>query len=165
MNQHDYAITIRHGVFEGEACFEARVRELPNLAEYADTFEEAYALAIDAIETTSMVLAEQGRPMPQPLNVPEDFSGRVTLRIPKTLHRALTQAADDEGVSLNQHMVNVLMYFSGYGVGMKEAPASRTWAVPAASVPTSAKSRPRQHLRLVSSNEINQGNAYGHKAG
>ena len=161
MNPHDYTITIRHGVFEGEACFEARVRELPDLAEYADTFEEAYALAIDAIETTSVVLAEKGKPMPPPLDAPDDFSGRVTLRIPKTLHRALAQAADDEGVSLNQHMVNVLTYFSGYGAGAKGALESRIWAVPAAP----DKPNRTKHLRLVASNQLNQGQNYGRQAG
>ncbi|MGF1643242.1 MAG: toxin-antitoxin system HicB family antitoxin [Thiotrichales bacterium] len=161
MNPHDYSITIRHGVFEGEVCFEARVRELPDLAEYADTFEEAYALAIDAIETTAAVLAEKGKPMPLPIDVPDEFSGRVTLRIPKTLHRELARAADDEGVSLNQHMVNVLTYFSGFGAGVKGTLESRTWA---ASTAPDKPSRPK-HLRLVASSQLNQGQDYGRQAG
>ncbi len=56
---HAYTITVRQGEYEGEPCFEARVRELPDLAEYGDTAEEAYALAIDAIETTAAALAEK----------------------------------------------------------------------------------------------------------
>ncbi|MFA5633320.1 MAG: hypothetical protein WC997_17605 [Porticoccaceae bacterium] len=38
---------------------------MPDLAEYGDTAEEAYALAIDAIETTAAALAEKGKPMPR----------------------------------------------------------------------------------------------------
>jgi predicted HicB family RNase H-like nuclease len=33
------------------------------------------------------------------------------------LHRALAKAADSEGVSLNQHLTNVLNYYSGYAQG------------------------------------------------
>lgn len=117
---HAYHITVRRGEFEGEVCFEARVRELPDLVEYGDTFDEAYALAIDAVETTAAVLAEKGRPMPPPQEVADDFSGRVTLRLPKSLHRALNQAAEEEGVSLNHYLVTVLSYYSGFAAGARD---------------------------------------------
>ena len=51
-NTQDYGITIRRVIEEGEECFEARVRELPDVVEYADSHEEAYELAVDTIETT-----------------------------------------------------------------------------------------------------------------
>lgn len=35
----------------------------------------------------------------------EDYSGRLVLRIPRSLHRSLKQAAAVEGVSLNQYML------------------------------------------------------------
>lgn len=113
MIPYDYGITVRRVTEEGEALFEARVRELPDVAEYADTFEEAYQLAIDTIETTAEALAEQGRPMPSPQPPADDFSGRITLRVPRTLHRALSLMAEDEGISLNQHIVAVLSYYVG----------------------------------------------------
>lgn len=109
-----YAITIRHGAFEGEMLFEARTREFPDLVSYGETSDEAYDLMVDAIETTGEVFAESGRSLPPPLDIPQAFSGRVTLRLPKSLHRALSEVADEEGVSLNQHLVNVLSWFSGY---------------------------------------------------
>lgn len=114
-----YNIVIRKGEFEGEICFEARVTEFPDIAEYADSYEEAYALAIDTIEVSAIALAEQGKPMPAPYIPADDFSGRVTLRIPKTLHRSLAQTADAEDVSLNQHLVNILSYYSGYANAME----------------------------------------------
>ena len=113
MNAQDYGITIRRVIEEGEACFEARVRELPDVVEYADSHEEAYELAIDTIETTEEALKENGRAMPQPLAPADDFSGRITLRVPRTLHRALVSLAEDEGVSLNQQIVAVLSYYVG----------------------------------------------------
>ena len=65
MNAQDYGITIRRVIEEGEACFEARVRELPDVVEYADSHEEVYELAIDTIETTEATLTENRRTMPQ----------------------------------------------------------------------------------------------------
>lgn len=34
----------------------------------------------------------------------EDYSGKIMLRIPRSLHKALKQAAAIEGVSLNQYI-------------------------------------------------------------
>jgi predicted HicB family RNase H-like nuclease len=110
----EYTITVRKGHFDGEECFEARITELPDVAEYADTFEEAYALAIDTIEVTAELFAELGKPMPPPIIPANDYSGRVTLRLSKSLHRMLAQTADNEGVSLNQHLTNILNYYAGY---------------------------------------------------
>ena len=35
----------------------------------------------------------------------ENYSGRLVLRIPRSLHKELKEAADMEGVSLNQYML------------------------------------------------------------
>lgn len=35
----------------------------------------------------------------------EEYSGRLVLRIPRSLHRELKKAAEIEGVSLNQYML------------------------------------------------------------
>ncbi len=112
-----YNITVRRGEFEDEILYEARVRELPDLVEYGETFDEAYQLALDAIETTAGVFEEKGLPMPAAMIPGEGYSGRVTLRLAKSLHRALAGAADSEGVSLNQHLVNILSYYSGFMAG------------------------------------------------
>lgn len=59
MDSTKYDITVRKGIFSDEECYEACVRELPDVAEYADSFEEAYALAIDTIVTTAEIFAEK----------------------------------------------------------------------------------------------------------
>jgi predicted HicB family RNase H-like nuclease len=41
------------------------------------------------------------------------YSGAISLRVPKTLHRFLVEEADDEGVSLNQLLltkISVLLH-------------------------------------------------------
>lgn len=111
-----YTISVRYGEFEGEYCYEARIKELPTIAEYADSSAEAYALAIDSIETTAELYAEFGRSMPVPsVDKVEDYSGRVTLRMPKSLHYSLAVQAERDDVSLNQLIVSVLSAFHGFG--------------------------------------------------
>ena len=113
MNPGNYNISIRRVLVDDEELFEARIRELPDATEYADTMEEAYELALDTIETTAEIFAEQGRPFPEPASIVEDYSGRVTLRVPKSLHRRLALAAEDEAISLNQYLVSLLAFHVG----------------------------------------------------
>ena len=109
-----YTITVRKGIFDDEECFEARITEFPDIYEYGNSFDEAYNLAIDSVETSAVLLQAQGKSIPAPIIPADNYSGRVTLRLPKSLHRALVNAADNEGISLNQHLTNVLNYYTGY---------------------------------------------------
>ncbi len=121
INPEKYNITVRLGVFDGDACYEARVRELPDIVEYADSAQEAYLLALDAVSTTFQIMADHGRAVPQPIDTESDYSGRVTLRLPRTLHRGLANRAEDEKVSLNQLLVGVLAAFRGFDAAMAES--------------------------------------------
>lgn len=152
IDPYAYNITVRRAKVEGEVCFEARVKELPDLIEYADTVEEAYALAVDGIETTAEIMAEKKRAMPAAAIPADDFSGRVTLRLPRSLHRALVEASDDEGVSLNQHLVNILGYYSGFAAG-RQADATR-WKTIFQPLKQTHASKPI--LRIVSSSDLKQ---------
>lgn len=87
-----YTVEIRHD----EDGWLAKVLELPGCMTWADAFEELGAMIEDAME--------HGDPIPEPRDT-EEFSGKVVLRMPKSLHRDLARKAKDEGVSLNQIMV------------------------------------------------------------
>jgi predicted RNase H-like HicB family nuclease len=50
---------------------------------------------------------ERGQAIPPP-TYPEEYSGKFNLRLPRSLHRALAEAAERENVSLNQYAVAVL---------------------------------------------------------
>ncbi len=39
------------------------------------------------------------------LRATQDYSGKISIRVPKTLHRDLTRAAKQEGISLNQFIL------------------------------------------------------------
>jgi len=152
IDPHAYTISVRRGTFDGEVLFEARVKELPDVAEYGESFDEAYDLAIDTIETAAAAYAEQGRAFPPPQEPADDFSGRVTLRIPRSLHRALAAAAEDEGVSLNAHLVNVLTYFSGFATGANP-PSPGKWRDMWAPSQQRAHGA-RSHLRVIRSTPL-----------
>ena len=74
-NPYAYNITVRECEFKGEPMFEARVKELPDVREYAESAQEAYALAIDTIETAAAMFAETGRPFPLPTRPQDQYSG------------------------------------------------------------------------------------------
>jgi len=145
VTSYAYSISVRRDTFDGVELFEARVKELPDVVEYGETQAEAYDLAIDTIETAAVAYKEQGRAFPEAQVPADDYSGRVTLRLPRTLHRALAEAAEEERVSLNQHLVNVLCYYSGFA-----AAAPTTAEAPWKTVPRGRASSPRRpHLTLV----------------
>jgi predicted HicB family RNase H-like nuclease len=103
-----YAITVRRVSIEGEEFWRATVRELPDVAEFAETREEAIDLALDSIETLKQAAKEEGKEFPEPLEEEEEYSGRVTLRLPKSLHREIAMQAQLEDVSLNTYIVTAL---------------------------------------------------------
>lgn len=72
IDAHSYSIAVRKTVIDGEAFFEATVRELPDLTEYGESYQEAYDLAIDAIETVAEMYASAGRVFPSPGVCPID---------------------------------------------------------------------------------------------
>lgn len=107
---HRYTITIKLVSIEEGEYFEAVVAELPDLVEYGETYDQAYSLAVDSIATLNESALEQGRAFPEPMpsQALEDFSGRVTLRMSKSLHASASKLADREGVSLNSWIVEAV---------------------------------------------------------
>ena len=64
------------------------------------TQEEAAPLAqAEAMDDGSTVSLEEFK------RELEDYSGKLVLRIPRSLHKSLKEAAKVEGVSLNQYMI------------------------------------------------------------
>ena len=128
IDPHEYNVTVRKIVHDGEILFEARVKELPDVCECGETMTEAYDLAVDTIGTAAEMYAEARHPFPPPSVPQDDYIGRVTLRLPKTLHRTLALGAVDEGASLNQHLVNILSHHAGVQMALntRNAETERT---------------------------------------
>ena len=83
------------------------VPDLPGCMSAGETEAEALAMIHEAMELWIMSALEDGETVPEPTSVPE-YSGKVLVRMPKSLHRRLIERAEDEGVSANQLAVAIL---------------------------------------------------------
>lgn len=111
MNQpEEYGICIRLTRQDGADLYEGRVKELPDLKVYCETYSEAYEEIVDAIGAAQQLFSEERRQFPAAEPIEEDFSGRVTLRMSKSLHRCVHLRASDDGVSLNQWVVEAIAW-------------------------------------------------------
>lgn len=122
-----FGIMIRRKNVEGHWYFSGSVAELPDVEVFEDSNEAAYEEVLNVITSLKLVADEQHRPFPKPQSLTDDYSGRVTLRIPKSLHKRSAEVANWEGVSLNQLFVTWI----AEGVGQKSvwhtaAPPSTT---------------------------------------
>jgi predicted HicB family RNase H-like nuclease len=104
----EYGISVRLVRADGEETYEARVAELPDVVAFGDTYGEAYEMALESVEGLQAQFAEMGRGFPAPEVVETDFSGRVTLRMSRSMHAAVHRRASMDGVSLNQWIVEAV---------------------------------------------------------
>ena len=77
------------------------IPDLKGCVTQAETKTEIIELLDDAKKVWIEAALEDGLVIPEP-EQSEDFSGRFSLRLPKSLHRNLALSAKEEGVSLNQ---------------------------------------------------------------
>jgi predicted HicB family RNase H-like nuclease len=115
---HRYTITVKLITIDGEDLYEASVAELPDVFDYGETYEEAYLQAIGTLQGLYETASESGKQFPEPLLPASstDFSGRVTLRMAKSLHAAVSRLAERDGVSLNSWIVESVALRVGGGV-------------------------------------------------
>ena len=85
----------------------AEVPELPGCMTDGDTEAEALANLPEAMAGWLSVALLDGLPIPEPQPEPE-HSGRLLLRMPRSLHDRLADRAETEGVSLNLLAVALL---------------------------------------------------------
>ena len=77
-----------------------------------NTAKEAVDAALTNLEVYLQYLKEKDEDIPQPSEI-SDCSGRIALRLPKSMHRRLVMKADEECVSLNQLLVSYLAEMLG----------------------------------------------------
>lgn len=81
--------------------------DLPGCMTQIERLSDIAAMAEDARVGWIEAAFEEGVEIPMP-SFPETYSGRFNVRLPKSLHRRLVESAARDGVSLNQHVVNLL---------------------------------------------------------
>lgn len=105
----------------------AETPELKGCLADGDNPDEALNSLKDVLETWLEVAREEGQEIPQPrIYINSEYSGKFTLRIPKTLHRQLAKEADREGVSLNQLILALIAYNWGTKTSNEDANESLT---------------------------------------
>lgn len=84
--------------------FAASVPELPGCFAEGATREEALDNLQEALDSWLSAALESGIEIPSPKGEadPEEYSGRFSVRLPRSLHRRLAMRAEAEGCSLNQ---------------------------------------------------------------
>ena len=110
IDPYSYSITVCRVKVGDEQLFKGTVAELPDVATFEETPEAAYLLAIETIESLYESSLEDGRSFPNARSQAEplEYSGRLTLRMPRWLHALLGGQANTEGISLNQYLISIL---------------------------------------------------------
>lgn len=81
--------------------------DLPGCLTQVDGIDEIGPMAEDARRAWIKTAFDHGMEIPLP-SYPEEYSGKFNVRIPRSLHRELVQAAEREGISLNQYVTMLL---------------------------------------------------------
>lgn len=81
--------------------------DLPGCLTCGETIESAVENARDAKRVWLEAALEEGVSIPMPDSL-EDYSGQFKLRLPRSLHRALAEHSQREGISMNQYCVHLL---------------------------------------------------------
>lgn len=92
----------------------AEIKELPGCTADGDTPEEAIESVEESKRLWISTALKYGRRIPLPeTDREEEYSGRLTLRMPKTLHRKVAELAREEGISLNQLLLAAIAFETG----------------------------------------------------
>ncbi len=92
---------------EEDGGYIALAPDLPGCSAFGVTQDEALTELREAAKAWIAAQSAAGNPIPAPseLPVPAESSGRILLRMPKSLHAKLVADAKAEGVSLNQYIL------------------------------------------------------------
>ena len=92
--------------------FIAVASDLPGCSAFGETQHEALTELQSAIAAWIEAARAAGNPIPEPSQPAADsiYSGKILVRMPKSLHAELAQGAKREAVSLNQHIVFLLTW-------------------------------------------------------
>ena len=90
-----------------EGGFVGSYPDLPGCLTCGETIESAVENARDAKKAWLEAALEEGVSIPEPDSL-EDYSGQFKLRLPRSLHRALAEHSQREGISMNQYCVYLL---------------------------------------------------------
>ncbi len=95
-----------------EGGYVAWIKELPGCLTYGETLEEVLKMLDEAKELYIETAIKRGKKLPEPM-AERNFSGRLLLRLPPSLHKKLVELAQEEGISLNSFILKLISYAMG----------------------------------------------------
>lgn len=95
------------GWSEREEVYLGKVAEFPTLLSRGESLETALINIQKMVKVQLKELKDSDETIPEPLGM-RTFSGKINLRMARSMHRALTIEAAKENVSLNQFITNIL---------------------------------------------------------
>jgi predicted HicB family RNase H-like nuclease len=99
--------TYREEWSEEDDAYIARCLEFPSLATHGPSPELALTELRAVVASVVEDLSRSDESIPEPLGS-RAYSGKLVLRLPKTVHRDAAIRAAEEGVSLNQFLLSRL---------------------------------------------------------
>lgn len=90
---------------EQDGTFRAEIMEFPGCIAIGNSAAEALATLEEVAESWLLSELGRGRAIPKPMENIE-YSGKLVLRLPKSLHKKAAQAAERDRISLNQFIVS-----------------------------------------------------------
>jgi predicted RNase H-like HicB family nuclease len=90
--------------------------DLPGCISQVDTLDDVGPVAEEIRSLWIETEYERGADIPPP-SYPPVYSGKFNLRLPRSLHRRLAEAAERDGVSLNEYVVSILSAGIAAGTG------------------------------------------------
>ena len=93
-----------------EGGFTAWYPDLPGCLSCGETMADAVMNALEAKDVWLAAALEDGVEIADPTTEPDlsEYSGQFKLRLPKSLHKSLSEQAKKEGTSMNQYCIYLL---------------------------------------------------------
>jgi predicted RNase H-like HicB family nuclease len=117
-----YAVELNE---EDDGSWTAIVPDLPGAVAAGAEWADAVAQVGDAIDAWVAAAEASGAGVPPPPPSAGQFSGRFVVRVPRSLHRAASQRAARESVSLNTYCVAAIAQAVAQGLGGEVATEDR----------------------------------------
>jgi len=102
---------------EEDGTYRGEILEFPGCISTGDTPAEALDSLEEIAESWIASALANGQSVPPPSEC-DEYSGKLLLRMPKSLHRKAARMAEREGVSLNHFITSSLAYCVGEKVGV-----------------------------------------------
>lgn len=105
---------------ESDGTFRAEIHEFPGCIAVGETASEALSVLEEVAESWLESALANRHLIPEPIEI-VDYSGKLVLRLPKSLHSKAAFASKRDGVSLNQFISTALAVY----IGSAEAKANQ----------------------------------------